>query len=82
MVITSFQTFKGGEEQWIGPFVDLLPVCMVRTSLEGNILFANWGGHGGSSGGAVLEVTRDKKLVSTTGDAVKNRVSSLFVKLP
>jgi len=41
MVVTAFQTFKGGEEQWIGPFVDLLPVSMFRTSLEGTILFAN-----------------------------------------
>jgi hypothetical protein len=44
-----------------------------------NILFANWGGHGGSTGGAILEVTRDKRLVYSTGDAVKNRASSLFV---
>jgi hypothetical protein len=47
---------------------------------NGNILFANWGGHGGSTGGAVLEVTRGKKLIFTTGDVVKNRVSSLFVQ--
>ncbi len=46
---------------------------------NGNILLTNWGGHGGSSGGAILEVTRDKKLVFSTDDAVKNRVSSLFV---
>jgi hypothetical protein len=49
---------------------------------NGNILFTNWGGHGGSSGGAVIEVDRDRKLISTTGDAVKNRVSSLFVVTP
>lgn len=49
---------------------------------NGNILFANWGGHGGSTGGAVLEVDRNKKLISTTGDAVNNRVSSLFVVTP
>lgn len=47
---------------------------------NGNILFANWGGHGGSTGGAVIEITRDKKVVSSTGAAVKNRVSSLFVR--
>ena len=46
---------------------------------NGNILFTNWGGHGGSTGGAVIEVTREKKVVFTTGDAVKNRASSLFV---
>lgn len=46
---------------------------------NGNILFANWGGHGGSTGGAVIEITREKKVVSSTGKAIKNRVSSLFV---
>jgi hypothetical protein len=46
---------------------------------NGNIIFTNWGGHGGSTGGAIMEVTRDKKLVFTTGHAVKNRASSLFV---
>lgn len=46
---------------------------------NGNILFANWGGHSGSTGGAVIEVDRDKKLISSTGDSVNNRVSSLFV---
>jgi len=45
----------------------------------GNILFANWGGHGGSTGGAILEITRDKQVVFSTGDAVKNRASSIFV---
>ena len=49
---------------------------------NGNLLLTNWGGHGGSSGGAVLEVTRDKTLVFSTGDAVKNRASSLFVEEP
>ena len=46
---------------------------------NGNILFTNWGGHSVSTGGAVLEVDHDKKLISTTGDAVKNRVSSLCI---
>jgi len=46
---------------------------------NGSILFANWGVHGGSTGGAVLEVDRDKKQISTTGGAVENRVSSLCV---
>ncbi len=63
------------------PEVKLGFIAAVWQLENGNILFANWGGHGGSTGGAVLEVTRDKKRVSTTGDAVKNRVSSLFVKL-
>ncbi len=49
---------------------------------NGNILLTNWGGHGGSTGGAILEVTRDKKLVFSTGDTVKNRASSLFVIEP
>ena len=46
---------------------------------NGNILLTNWGGHGGATGGAILEVTRGKKLVFTTGDAVKNRASSIYV---
>ena len=46
---------------------------------NGHILFANWGGHGGSTGGAVLEVDRNKQLISTTGDAIKHRVSSLYL---
>lgn len=49
---------------------------------NGNILFTNWGGHSVSTGGAVLEVDHDKKLISTTGDAVKNRVSSLCIVTP
>jgi hypothetical protein len=49
---------------------------------NGHILFANWGGHGGATGGAVIEVNRDKKLISTTGDAVMHRVSSLFIVTP
>lgn len=46
---------------------------------NGNILFTNWGGHGGSTGGAILEVSRDKKLVYSSGDTIKNRASSIFV---
>lgn len=46
---------------------------------NGNILFANWGGHGGSTGGAILEVDRDKKLIFSTGDTIANRASSFFV---
>ena len=47
---------------------------------NGNILFTNWGGHGGSTGGAIMEITREKKLVFTTSDAIKNRASSIFVQ--
>lgn len=46
---------------------------------NGNILLANWGGHSGSTGGAILEVSRNKELVFSTGDAVKNLASSFFV---
>jgi len=55
-------------------------IAGIQLLKNGNIMLTNWGGHkGGSSGGAVLEVTRDKKLVYSTGDFVKNRVSSLVV---
>ncbi len=46
---------------------------------DGNILISNWGGHSGSTGGAVLEINRDKKLIFSTDSAIKNRVSSLYV---
>lgn len=61
------------------PGVQLGFIAGIWVRDNGNILFANWGGHGGSTGGAVLEVDRNKKLISTTGGAVKNRVSSLYV---
>ena len=64
------------------PDVKLGFIAAIWVLDNGHILFANWGGHGGSTGGAVLEVNRDKKLISTTGDAVKNRVSSLCVVTP
>jgi hypothetical protein len=55
-------------------------IAAVWVLKNGNVLLTNWGGHGGSTGGAILEVTRDKKLVYSSKDAVKNRVSSIFVQ--
>ncbi len=66
-------------EQGDLPNVKLGFIAGVWELKNGNILFTNWGGHGGSSGGAILEVSRDKKIVFSTGDAVRNRASSLFV---
>jgi hypothetical protein len=46
---------------------------------NGNTLITNWGGHGGSAGAAILEVTRDKKVVWRSPDSISNRVSNLYV---
>jgi hypothetical protein len=46
---------------------------------NGNTLITNWGGHGGSAGAAILEVTRDKKVVWRSPDSIANRVSNLYV---
>ena len=46
---------------------------------NGNIMICNWGGHGGAPGAAIVEIDRNKKLISSTGDSVNNKVASLFV---
>ncbi len=46
---------------------------------NGNIMVCNWGGHGGSSGGAVVEITRDKKLVWSTDKNINGFVSSIYL---
>ncbi len=49
---------------------------------NGNTLICNWGGHGGSKGAAVIQVTPDKKLVWQTPDTVSNRVATVQVLSP
>jgi len=51
---------------------------VVRLS-NGNTLICNWGGHGGSSGAAVIEVTQDKTLVWSLAATIPNYVASVKV---
>ena len=46
---------------------------------NGNTILTNWGGHGGSAGPAILEVTPDKKVVWRSPSTIANRVSNVFV---
>jgi len=41
MIHTGFQTFDSSELKWIGHFVDMLPVGLFRTTLEGRFTFCN-----------------------------------------
>lgn len=46
---------------------------------NGNTVITNWGGHGGTKGPAVFEVTPDKKIVWKTPADIKNGVSSVQI---
>lgn len=46
---------------------------------NGNTIITNWGGHGGTKGPAVFEVTPDKKIVWKTPAEIKNGVSSVQI---
>lgn len=46
---------------------------------NGNTVFCNWGGHGGTSGGSVIEVSPDKKVVWFTSPGKPNRISNVKV---
>ena len=46
---------------------------------NGNTLFCNWGGHGKTTGGSILEVSPDKKLVWSTSPGKPNRISNVKV---
>lgn len=46
---------------------------------NGNTILTNWGGHGGSAGAAIVEITRDKQVVWRSPAEIANRVSSVFV---
>ena len=49
---------------------------------NGNTILCNWGGHGHTSGPAVLEITPDKKLVWSLTPRIQNRVSSIQILDP
>ncbi|MDF7825092.1 hypothetical protein P4B35_13800 [Pontiellaceae bacterium B12227] len=46
---------------------------------NGNTVFCNWGGHGGASGGSIIEVTPEKKVVWKSSPGKANRISSIHV---
>ncbi len=46
---------------------------------NGNTLFANWGGHGNTTGPSLIEVTPDKRVAWSCSHGLPNRVSSVMV---
>jgi hypothetical protein len=46
---------------------------------NGNTIFCNWGGHGGTAGDSVLEVTPDKKVVWSTSPGKPSRIANVKV---
>ncbi|MDF7806142.1 hypothetical protein P4E94_01750 [Pontiellaceae bacterium B12219] len=54
-------------------------VAGVQRLPNGNTLFCNWGGHGGTSGDSVIEVSPDKKVIWSTSPGKANRISNIKV---
>lgn len=54
-------------------------IAAVKRLPNGNTVLTNWGGHGGSKGPAVFEITPDKKIAWKISDKIKNRVSSFYI---
>ncbi len=46
---------------------------------NGNTLFCNWGGHGGTSGESIIEVSPNKKVIWSTSPGTPNRISNVKV---
>ncbi|MDF7797831.1 hypothetical protein P4C99_00030 [Pontiellaceae bacterium B1224] len=46
---------------------------------NGNTLFCNWGGHGGTEGASIIEVSPDKKVVWSTSPGKANRIANVKV---
>ncbi|MEI6891531.1 MAG: hypothetical protein V5783_05095 [Pontiella sp.] len=46
---------------------------------NGNTLFCNWGGHGGTAGPSIIEVSLDKKVVWSTSPGKANRAANVKV---
>lgn len=61
------------------PHVKLGFVAGVQRLPNGNTVFCNWGGHGGTSGPAVMEITPDKKVVWSLSPTIPNNVSSIQI---
>ncbi len=61
------------------PGVTLGFVAGIQRLPNGNTVLCNWGGHGHTSGPAVLEITPDKKIVWSLAPRIPNRVSSIQI---
>lgn len=46
---------------------------------NGNTIFCNWGGHGGSAGDSIIEVSPDKEVVWSTSPGTPNRIANVKV---
>jgi hypothetical protein len=46
---------------------------------NGNTLFCNWGGHGGTTGASLIEVTPDRQVVWSASPGIPNRISNVKV---
>lgn len=46
---------------------------------NGNTIFCNWGGHGGTSADSIIEVSPDKKVVWSTSPGKANRAANVKV---
>ena len=46
---------------------------------NGNTLFCNWGGHGGTTGASLIEVTPDRQVAWSASPGTPNRISNLKV---
>lgn len=61
------------------PGISIGFVAGLQVLQNGNILFCNWGGHGGTSGDSLIEVSRDKQIVSSFSPGKPNRISNVKV---
>jgi hypothetical protein len=46
---------------------------------NGNTLFCNWGGHGGTAGASLIEVTPDRQVAWSASPGTPNRISNVKV---
>ncbi|CAA6677985.1 MULTISPECIES: hypothetical protein [unclassified Lentimonas] len=46
---------------------------------NGNTIFCNWGGHGGTAGASIIEVSPNKKIVWSTSPGKPNRIANVKV---
>lgn len=54
-------------------------VAGVQRLENGNTVFCNWGGHGGTAGGSIIEVSPDKEVIWQSSPGKANRISSIQV---
>ncbi len=46
---------------------------------NGNTIFCNWGGHGGTAGASIIEVSPDKNVVWSTSPGKANRIANVKI---